>query len=84
MRPELAGINTSDRIEIEGVPGVHIAGSPEIAGGTATIAIAVNMIPRIFAADPGCYTPAELPVPTALLGGVHAEVRAAAEASRHV
>jgi 4-hydroxy-tetrahydrodipicolinate reductase len=83
VRPELAGVETGDSIEIEGVPGLRLTGSPEIPGGAGTVAIAVNMIPRILAAAPGCYTPAELPVPAALLGGSHRLIKPAAEAPRH-
>ncbi len=69
VRPELAGVETGDSIEITGTPGLRLAGSPEIPGGAGTVAIAVNMIPRILAAAPGLYTMTELPVPAALLGG---------------
>jgi 4-hydroxy-tetrahydrodipicolinate reductase len=69
VRPELGGVETGDSIEIFGQPSLRLAGSPEIPGGKGTVAIAVNMIPRILAAAPGLYTMAELPVPAALLGG---------------
>lgn len=69
VRPELAGVETGDSIEIAGTPSLHLSGSPEIPGGAGTVAIAVNMIPRILAASPGLYTMTELPVPAALLGG---------------
>jgi 4-hydroxy-tetrahydrodipicolinate reductase len=70
VRPELAGVETGDCIEIAGEPEIRLAGSPEIPGGSGTIALAVNMIPRIAAAPPGLYTMAELPVPAALPGPV--------------
>lgn len=66
IRPELAGIETEDRIVIQGVPRVQLSGSPEIAGGQGTAAIAVNMIPRVLSARPGLRTMVELPVPSAL------------------
>jgi len=69
VRPELAGVATGDTIEIAGDPGLRLAGSPEIPGGKGTVAMAVNMIPRIFAAAPGLYSAAELPVPAALPRG---------------
>lgn len=69
VRPELAGVETGDSIEIVGVPNLRLSGSPEIPGGQGTMAIAVNMIPRILAAAPGLYAMADLPVPAALLGG---------------
>ncbi len=71
VRPELEGARTGDRIEIRGVPDIQIEGSPEIAGGQATAAIAVNMIPRVLSAAPGLHTMADLPVPAAL----HEDVR---------
>lgn len=70
IQPQLEGIETEDRIEIRGVPGVRLRGSPEIAGGPGTAAIAVNMIPRILSAPPGLKTMAELPVPSALAADV--------------
>lgn len=69
VRPELAGVETGDNIELAGTPCLRLSGSPEIPGGAGTVAIAVNMIPRILAALPGLYTMTELPVPAALLGG---------------
>jgi 4-hydroxy-tetrahydrodipicolinate reductase len=48
------------------VPEIRLSGSPEIAGGQGTAAIAVNMIPRVLSARPGLRTMAELPVPSAL------------------
>lgn len=68
VRPELAGVETGDSIEIAGRPNLRLAGSPEIPGGEGTVAVAVNMIPRILAAAPGLYAMTELPVPAALLG----------------
>jgi 4-hydroxy-tetrahydrodipicolinate reductase len=52
-----------------------MAGSPEIPGGTATIALAVNMIPHVLNAKPGLHTMAELPVPAAILGDARELVR---------
>jgi 4-hydroxy-tetrahydrodipicolinate reductase len=68
VRPELEGVETGDLIEIAGRPELRIAGSPEIPGGVATIALAVNMVPRVLAAPPGLTSMAELPVPAALPG----------------
>lgn len=83
VRPELAGIETGDSIEIVGTPGLRFTGSPEIPGGKGTVAIAVNMIPRILAATPGLYTVAELPVPAALAGGARRTTAPVGEARRH-
>jgi len=70
VRPKLAGVETGDLIEIDGTPNLRLTGNPEIPGGVGTIAIAVNMIPRVLAAAPGYHSMADLPVPVALLGGV--------------
>lgn len=69
IRPELEGVETGDRIEIKGSPNINLAGSPEIPGGLATQAVAVNMIPQVLQAAPGLYCMADLPVPAAMLGG---------------
>lgn len=68
IHPEAEGIATGDTIDIEGTPHVHLEGSPEIPGGIATAALAVNMIPSVVAAPPGLTSMAHLPVPAALAG----------------
>lgn len=68
VQPERDGIDTGDTIEIHGEPHVRLTGSPEIPGGIATIALAVNMIPHVLNASPGLHTMADLPVPSAMLG----------------
>jgi 4-hydroxy-tetrahydrodipicolinate reductase len=68
--PEEEGLATGDTIEIRGVPDVRLAGSPEIPGGLATAALAVNMVPRVLAAPPGLTSMAHLPVPAAVAGEV--------------
>ncbi len=55
-------------IVIEGTPRVALSGSPEIPGGIATTALAVNLIPHVLAAQPGLVSAIDLPVPAALLG----------------
>jgi 4-hydroxy-tetrahydrodipicolinate reductase len=82
VEPQREGIETGDTIEIRGTPNLRLAGSPEIPGGTATVALAVNMIPRVMNAPPGLHSMADLPVPAALLGDVRALVRAAPAALR--
>ena len=67
IRPELEAVETGDRIAINGMPNVELSGSPEIPGGEATVALAVNMIPRVLNAKPGLHTMADLPVPAAML-----------------
>lgn len=68
IHPHLEGTETGDRIEIAGRPNVSLAGSPEIPGGLGTVALAVNMIPRVLSAPPGLYSMVDLPAPAALLG----------------
>lgn len=70
VHPEAEGVSTGDTIEIVGTPNVRLGGSPEIPGGTATIALAVNTIPLVVAAAPGLTSMAGLPVPAALCGDV--------------
>lgn len=73
--PEAEGIATGDTIEIAGEPPVRLSGSPEIPGGTATAALAVNMIARILAAPSGLVSMADLPVPAAIEGDVRRLLR---------
>jgi 4-hydroxy-tetrahydrodipicolinate reductase len=75
VQPHLEGVDTGDTIEIAGTPHVRLCGNPEIPGGVATIALAVNMIPRVLAAEPGLHTMADLPVPAAILGDARRLVR---------
>jgi 4-hydroxy-tetrahydrodipicolinate reductase len=67
VQPEAEGVATGDSIEIKGTPDITLSGSPEIPGGIATAAIAVNSIPRVLNAAPGLYSMADLPVPAAML-----------------
>ncbi len=69
IRPHLEGVETGDTLEIKGTPDIRISGSPEVPGGIATAALAVNMIPRVLSAPPGLHSMADLPVPVAMLGG---------------
>jgi len=75
VRPQLEGVQTGDRIEIHGSPQVCLSGSPEIPGGEATVALAVNMIPRVMNAPPGLHSMLDLPVPAALLGDARRQLR---------
>jgi 4-hydroxy-tetrahydrodipicolinate reductase len=68
IRPEAEGVETGDTIEIAGTPPVRLVTSPEIPGGAATIALAVNVIPRVLAAPPGLHSMADLPAPAAIMG----------------
>ncbi len=68
VHPHLEGQGTGDYINIFGKPEIHIATGPEIAGGIATMGVAVNMIPHVVAATPGLKNMMDLPVPAALMG----------------
>lgn len=68
IHPQLENQSTGDYIHIYGLPEVHLTIQPEIAGGKATMGIAVNMIPHVVAATPGLKRMIDLPVPAALMG----------------
>lgn len=68
IHPQLEDQGTGDYINIYGVPEVHMAITPEIAGGIATMGIAVNSIPRVVQATPGLKRMIDIPVPAALMG----------------
>ncbi|MBE3574071.1 MAG: NADP-binding protein [Firmicutes bacterium] len=68
IRPEAENVETQDFIHIQGVPEIRLQIRPEIAGGLATEALAVNMIPLLMAAKPGLHHMTDLPVPRAVLG----------------
>lgn len=68
IHPHLEGQDTGDYINIFGLPEIHMANKPEIAGGKATMGVAVNMIPHVVAATPGMKRMIDLPVPAALMG----------------
>ena len=68
IHPQLEDQSTGDYIHIYGVPEVHMAITPEIAGGIATMGIAVNSIPRVVEATPGLKRMIDIPTPAALMG----------------
>lgn len=68
IHPHLEGQDTGDYIHVYGKPEIHLAVKPEIAGGVATIGLAVNMIPHVFAASPSLKRMIDLPIPAALMG----------------
>ncbi len=70
VHPEAEGQETGDYIEIYGQPEIRFSSGPEIPGGIGTVALAVNMIPRVIDAEPGFRTMADLPVPSALMADV--------------
>ncbi|MDO5628126.1 MAG: 2,4-diaminopentanoate dehydrogenase [Mobilicoccus sp.] len=66
--PELEGQGTGDYITIHGTPEVSMQINPEYAGGKATQAIAVNVVPRIVEASPGLKNMLDIPMASALMG----------------
>ena len=48
IHPQLEDQDTGDYIHIYGVPEIDMAIKPEIAGGIATMGIAVNMVPMLW------------------------------------
>lgn len=68
VHPHLEGQGTGDYINVYGKPEIHMSTGPEIAGGIATMGVAVNMIPHVVAASPGLKNMMDLPVPAALMG----------------
>lgn len=70
IEPELANVHTGDYITLQGKPYINMSITPEVEGGTGTIAICVNMIPHIINAAPGLKTMIDLPVPRAIMGDV--------------
>jgi hypothetical protein len=63
VRPEAEGVETGDFIRIEGYPSVSFRTGPELPGGIATAATAVNMIRPVVASGPGLLTMLDFPLP---------------------
>jgi hypothetical protein len=70
IHPEAENVETGDFININGRPGINLSIKPEIAGGIATTAIAINMIPVVVNASPGLAKMTSLPLPAAILGDI--------------
>jgi hypothetical protein len=70
VHPESENVETGDFININGRPSINLSIRPEIAGGIATAAIALNMIPIVVNASPGLATMTSLPLPAAILGDI--------------
>ena len=71
--PHLEGVATADTIEIDtGAYSVRMQISPEIPGGTGTIAMVVNSIPHVLNARDGLLTMLDLPLPRAVIGDFRA------------
>jgi 4-hydroxy-tetrahydrodipicolinate reductase len=63
VRPEAEGVATGDYIRLKGIPDIEMRTSPEIPGGLATAALAVNMIHPVVEGAPGLLTMLDFPVP---------------------
>jgi len=63
VRPEAEGIETGDFIRIEGYPSVSFRTGPELPGGIATAATAVNMVRPVALSGPGLLTMLDFPLP---------------------
>ena len=83
VQPERDGVATEDVIEITGEPNLRIAGRPEIPGGAATAALAVNLIPRVLEATPGLRSMLDVPVAAARHGDPRRMLRPRAAGSAH-
>ena len=68
VEPHREGVETLDCIEITGEPHLRLSVTPEIPGGIATAALAVNVIPRVLAAAPGLCSMIDIPPPAAMAG----------------
>jgi len=62
------GAEDYEEIIIEGNPNLHWRNSLGIPGDIATVAMIVNMVPRVLKARPGLLTMIDLPPPSAVLG----------------
>ena len=56
-----------DMVEVDGVPPINMKISPCVHGDHGTIAMLINMIPKITNATPGLHTMKDLPLPAAVL-----------------
>ncbi|MBG9982096.1 dihydrodipicolinate reductase [Aerococcaceae bacterium DSM 111020] len=75
IEPEQVGVDTGDYVIIDGSPKVNLINTPEIEGGLGTIAMLVNMIPKIINADPGLKTMIDLPIPHAIIGDFRDQIK---------
>ena len=68
IEPEMEDTHTGDYVILEGDPPINMSITPEINGGTGTIAMCINCIPQVINADPGLITMLDIPVPRAVMG----------------
>lgn len=53
-----------DSVDVEGEPNVSFKSTPCVNGDSGTIAMLINMIPRVIAAEPGLLTMKDLKLPS--------------------
>jgi len=68
IEPEMEDTHTGDYVILEGDPPINMSITPEINGGTGTIAMCINCIPQVINADPGLITMLDIPVVRAVMG----------------
>ena len=56
-----------DEVVIDGIPGIHEKIMGGVNGDIGTVAVVINMIPKILNAAPGLYTMKDLPPPSATM-----------------
>ncbi|MGA1975360.1 MAG: dihydrodipicolinate reductase [Conexivisphaerales archaeon] len=56
-----------DLVEVDGLPSVRSKITPCVHGDYGTVAMLINMIPRVLEAKPGLCTMKDLPLPSAVL-----------------
>ena len=56
-----------DQVEIDGVPPVNCRISPCVHGDHGTVAMLINMVPKVVAFKPGLYTMKDMTLPSAFL-----------------
>lgn len=76
IEPEQVGVHTGDYVIIKGTPSINLSNTPEVEGGLGTIAMIVNMIPKVINAKAGLVTMIDLPIPHAILGDFRDQVDA--------
>ncbi len=62
----LGAAEPRDSVKIKGVPSLDVTFNGGVAGDAATVAIMVNVLPRVLAARPGLVTMRDIPLPFAV------------------
>lgn len=59
-----------DEVIIEGVPNIHEKIIGGVNGDIGTVAVIINMIPKVLNAEPGLHTMKDLPPPSAIMNNM--------------